>query len=107
VPILSDVSEETIVPSTLVTSRYTSLSEDCNEIEEPTTYIPDVVIGFVLLQTSILPLHLYVKLQKKERKEATESGEWGGTLTWSGPEISYNKQSKRHTRRRDLESLLR
>jgi hypothetical protein len=73
---------------------------------------PDDVIGFVLLQTYFIPLHLYVKLQKEERKKATEGkggdgGGWGGTLTWSGPEISYNKQSKRHTGRRDLESLLR
>jgi hypothetical protein len=39
---------------------------------------PDDVIGFVLLQTYFIPLHLYVKLQKEERKKATEGKGGGG-----------------------------
>jgi hypothetical protein len=41
---------------------------------------PDDVIGFVLLQTYFIPLHLYVKLQKEERKKATEGK--GGGMGW-------------------------
>jgi hypothetical protein len=43
VPILSDVSKETIAALTFITSIITPSSEDSNEIEEPMTYNPDII----------------------------------------------------------------